>query len=113
MYQPFIACTNYNKEKRKTDVDKITKLEQKEKRKNVIQTNIRSVGGVADVELYGEAVSEEGVDVVSPPDDLTGVPVADRLAVSQEDVVTIQHDHALVTGDVLSGKRYVGPVFEI
>ena len=83
LYQPFIACTNYNKEKRKTDVEKNTKLEQNEKRKNVIQTNIRSVGGVADVEVNGEAVSEEGVDVVSPPDDLTGVPVADRLAVSQ------------------------------
>ena len=40
--------------------------------------------------------------MVSPPDDLTGVPVADRLAVSQEDVVTIQDDDALVTGDVLS-----------
>ena len=51
--------------------------------------------------------------MVSPPDDLTGVPVADRLAVSEEDVVTIQDDDALVTGDVLSGYRYVGPVFEI
>ena len=51
--------------------------------------------------------------MVSPPDDLTGVPVADRLAVSEEDVVTIQDDHALVTGDVLSGYRYMGPVFEI
>ena len=64
-------------------------------------TDVGAVGGVVGVELDGEAVGEESVDTVGLPDEFPRVPVTDGLTVPQQDVVTVEDNDALVTGDVL------------
>lgn len=50
--------------------------------KAVGDTDVRSVAGIVRVGVDSEAVSEEGVDLVTAPDNLPRVSVADSLAVS-------------------------------
>ena len=56
----------------------------------VICTDVRSVGGVVRVRVDGEAVSEEGVDLVTAPDHLPRVSVADSLTVSYRQTDPLQ-----------------------